>query len=71
MPEFDFILEFDPGPYPLESGLRLSILEVMYGLRLGSFNPGTRLFDKERGILYTVCQADERLYLGPVCRRLV
>ena len=70
MGELDFVLRFDPGPYPLVTGLELSVLEVVWGLRLGSFNPGTRLYDLSAGRLYTVRQVDGRLALEPACERI-
>jgi hypothetical protein len=70
MPENEFLLQFDPGPYPLASGVELGILEVVWGLRLGSFNPGTLLCDQLAGSLHTVRQGDGRLYLDPPCERI-
>ncbi len=70
MPEFEFVLRCDPGPDPLARGAELSILEVVWGLRLGSFNPGTQLFDLIEGSLHTVRQGDGRLFLEPPCERI-
>lgn len=70
MADVDFVLRFDPGPYPLACGAELSVLEVVWGLRLGSFNPGTQLVDIWTGRQHAVRQEDGRLYLEPPCDRI-
>ena len=70
MAEVEFVLCYDPGPYPLACGAELSVLEVVWGLRLGSFNPGTRLVEQLAGSLHTVRQGAGRLYLEPPCDRI-
>jgi hypothetical protein len=66
----DFLLYFDPGPDPLACGLEISILEVVWGLRLGSFNPGSQICDLLTGNLHTIRQQDGRLYLEPISERV-
>jgi len=71
MAEFGFVLQFDPGPYPLAPGTELSVLEVVWGLRLGGFNPGTQICDLLSGCLHTVQGRDGRLRLEPPCDRII
>lgn len=60
-----FVLLFDPGPYPLAKGMQLPRLQVVYGLRYGSFNPGTVLMDQASGVRHTVRQVEDQMVLDP------
>ena len=68
--ECSFHLVEDPGPYPLVRGMKLSIQEVIYGLRLGGFNPGTVLEEVESGAQHRVRKKGRRWVLEPPCPRL-
>ena len=66
----DFVLLTDPGPYPLASGLELPRLQVVYGLRYGSFSPGTVLLDQASGLRHTVCRKGSHWVLDPPSPRI-
>ena len=66
----NFVLLHDPGPYPLAPGAELNLSEVHYGLRLGSFYPGTELLDQSTGQVHRVVLRRRRQVLNPPCERL-
>lgn len=66
-----FRLLLDPGPYPLARGAELSEEEVLFGLALGSFNPGTQFWDARAADTRSVVVREGRLWLEPISRELV
>jgi hypothetical protein len=69
-PQNNFLLLYDPGPYPLGSRMELCLWEVRCGLESASFHPGTLLYDKKSGLTHKVCRQSGRYYLKPHCARL-
>lgn len=65
-----FRVLLDPGPYPLARGAELSQEEVVYGVALGGFNPGTRIWDPHANATCTVVETGDRLWLEPASRRI-
>jgi hypothetical protein len=66
-----FNVLFDPCPAPLSADLELSFYEVLYGLKIGSFLPGTVLLDLRNQSKHTVKRKEGRLQLDPPVKRLV
>jgi len=65
-----FVVQKDPGPYPLAYEAELCLQEVYYGLKLGSFYPGTVLFDQKTGLAHIVIAQQDKLMLKPFCLRI-
>lgn len=68
--EMNFLVLEDPGPDPLARGTALSTWEVYYGLRYGSLNAGTRLYDEKSGLTHRVVRLRGGWNLAPPSERL-
>ena len=68
MPAISFVVVSDPGDAPLSKGCELNLREVIYGLQLETFTPGTILFDQRHKITHKIVMWKEHLQITPSLR---